>query len=152
MAKKPLADELVQSSVRLPRLLFDQLQQSNDERGGRGVSEEIRDRLEASFKPKPTEETSDPKTWELLDAVNYVATNIRSWYGPWWENRFAFDVLKEAINRILTQRFQPKGEPVAKPGPLAEIVFSEGDHLKDKDTMGRMVAAIWLSSNPKREG
>jgi hypothetical protein len=85
-----------------------------------------------------------------LDAIAHLDTAVRTYYGPWSRDRFAFDVLKEAIDRILVQRFQPSGEPIAKPTDLAKMFFKE-DHLKDKELMGRHIAAMQLSSKQKRK-
>ena len=150
MAKKA-DDEMVQSTIRLPSSLFNRLEASNKQRGGRGVSEEIRRRLEASFERKAPEDWDDPRTTELLDAISYLDTSVRTYYGAWPKDRFAFEVLQKAIDRVLVQRFQPSGEAKAKPSELADVVFGEGEHLRSATEMGRMIAAIWLSSNPRRE-
>ena len=146
------ADPMVQSAIRLPRSLHDRLKRAG---GDRGMGEEIRSRLERSFEqesaPGRAKGRTDAATQELVSALAYLAAQVPEYYGPWSQDRYSFDVLRNAINVVLTQRFQPKGESVAKPTDLADIVFGEGDHLKDKEAMGRMIAAIWLSSIPKRE-
>jgi hypothetical protein len=148
MAKKS-DDGMEQISIRLPKEWIKELGKA----GSRTIGPEIRRRLEASFRPEATkaEEAADPRTKELLDAVAFLANNVNTYYGLWSQDRFAFEILQEAINRILTQRFAPTGKPIANPDELAGIVFGEGDHLKDKEAMGRMIAAFWLSSNPKVE-
>ncbi len=146
--KKIPDDDMEQISIRLPKDLLKDLGKG----GKRTIGPEIRRRLQLPGGPEPIggEEAPDPRTKELLSALTYLAANVPDYYGPWSQDRFAFDVLREAIDRILTQRFRPKGNPVAAPTDLADLVFGEGDHLKNVETMGRMIAAIWLSSNPKQ--
>jgi hypothetical protein len=147
MAKKKPANDMVQMGVWLPRKLYDDLKAIG---GKRGSAKELRRRLEASF---AQDVAADPKTVELLDAIKYLARTTTDCYGHWSQDRFAFEVLQEAITVVLTQRFQPAAKAEAKPTDLADLLFGYGGgkYLKDKEAMGRMIAAIWLSSNPKRE-
>ena len=72
MKTKP-ADDMVQSAIRLPRSLHERLKKAG---GDRGMGEEIRRRLEASFEAERS--PADPKTRELLDAVASCAEEISS--------------------------------------------------------------------------
>lgn len=56
---------MVQSAVRLPRSLHERLKKAG---GERGMGEEIRRRLEASFEAEKA--PNDPKTRKLLDAIS----------------------------------------------------------------------------------
>ena len=152
MAKKADDDNMVQSTIRLPKGRYEDLEKAAKKSGARGVSEEIRNRLEASF---AQDEMADPKTGQLLDAIKYLADNVGALYGEpgsqWSTDRFAFDVLRTAIDRVLTQRFQPEGSAVAKPDELAALTFGEGEHLASSEKMGAMIAGMWLYSHSKRE-
>ena len=54
----------IQTSFRLPRELYERLVEAA---GEKGLAEEIRRRLEASFEAKPS--ADDPKTKQLVDAI-----------------------------------------------------------------------------------
>ena len=69
MPRRPLADKGVQTSVRLPRDLYDRLISAA---GDKGIGEEIRQRLEASFSPAAVE-LADPRLRDLLAAISRAA-------------------------------------------------------------------------------
>ena len=69
MPRKPLADKGVQTSVRLPRDLYDRLISAA---GDKGIGEEIRQRVEASFSPAAVE-LADPRLRDLLAAISRAA-------------------------------------------------------------------------------
>ncbi len=105
-------DEMIQSAVRLPRSLHERLKKAG---GERGMGEEIRRRLEASFDAERV--PSDPKTRELLEAISFVARQATNHFGSWSDDAFAFKVLKLGVDRLL-KHYQPKNDPaLAKPNP-----------------------------------
>jgi hypothetical protein len=117
--ERETGNEMIQSAVRLPRSLHERLKKAG---GERGMGEEIRRRLEASFE---AEAPSDPKTRELLEAISYVAAQTTHFFGSWSVNAFAFQSLKASVDRLLKQ-YRPKGDPaLAIPNPTAagEIIF-----------------------------
>ena len=63
-------DELIQTAVRLPQSLHERLKKAG---GERGMGEEIRRRLEASF-------AADQSARELLDAISAVAEETTNYY------------------------------------------------------------------------
>ncbi len=67
--RKPLADKGVQTSLRLPRDLYDSLGRVA---GDKGIGEEIRQRLEASFVQGPAP-SKDPWFSDLLTAIDQAA-------------------------------------------------------------------------------
>jgi hypothetical protein len=69
MPRRPLADKGIQTSVRLPRELYDRLMR---EAGEKGIGEEIRRRLEMSFTPTPVT-SGDPRFGDLLTAIGHAA-------------------------------------------------------------------------------
>src|SRR5690242_19884682 len=113
------ADDMVQSAIRLPQSLHQRLKKAG---GDRGMGEEIRRRLEASFDAEKT--PANPKMIYLLDAISSCAEEITNDFGSWSEDPFAFEVLKGCVN-LLLMRFQPKGKPVAnlKPDSMAAWLF-----------------------------
>src|SRR5262250_773973 len=81
-------------TLRLPRELHDRLKEAG---GERGLTAQIRDRLEASFAGTPPS-ADDPKTAELLQAVASVARFGKQKIGRWHENPYAFAILKAAVD------------------------------------------------------
>ena len=79
--KRKNDDEMVQTAVRLPQSLRDRLSKAG---GERGLGEEIRRRLEASFEAEKA--PADPKTRELLDAIASCAEEIARDFGSWSED------------------------------------------------------------------
>src|SRR5712671_3368256 len=77
------ADKGIQTSLRLPRTLYELLSKAA---GDRGIGEEIRQRLQASFAPV----RRDPKTAELATAVAQIASEASSYYRPWHEDPHTF--------------------------------------------------------------
>jgi hypothetical protein len=121
MKRKKNEDWMIQAAVRLPRELQERLKRAG---GERGMGEEIRRRLEASFEAeKPP---ANPKTRELLDAISFVAEQTDDYYGNWAEDPFAFEVAKACVELLLAER-RPKGEAAPHPTEFAEIVFAP-DH------------------------
>ena len=140
MPRPPLADKSMQTSVRLPRELHERLMAVA---GNKGIGEEMRQRLEASFDPQ--QRRVDPKTAELLDGVANVARTIGSFYAPWHENPYALAAVRSAVETLLTA-LGPKGEPVFRPRPdnegWSDLLFDPKD---PPETAGRMLAMSALS-------
>jgi hypothetical protein len=114
--RKPLADETVQTSVRLPRELYDQLVQVA---GERGTSTEIRRRLEMSLSGEAPAE-GDKKTRELLSDLARAARKIEDAYGPWHEDEFATEIFAlhaESVVRGTGKMPVPRSEPVTPRAP-----------------------------------
>ena len=100
--KRKNADEMVQTAVRLPQSLRDRLSKAG---GERGLGEEIRRRLEASF--DAAKAPADPKTPELLDEIKRIALNMPL-DEPWHADRDAYEVFEAAIKRAF--EVQPSDE------------------------------------------
>jgi len=121
--RRPLADKGVQSSVRLPRDLYDRLMAAA---GAKGIGEEIRQRLEASFSPAAAD-LEDPLFRDLLAAIRRAAAAAAKLHplpagiredeegnrvtyqvpdlGP---DRSAYDAFREAVTKLL-DAFEPEG-------------------------------------------
>jgi hypothetical protein len=171
--KRKTGDDMIQSAVRLPQSLHERLKKAG---GERGMGEEIRRRLEASFSAE-AEAPSDPKTRELLEAISFVVEQTTRFYGSWSKDAFAFQMLKLSVERLL-KHYQPKGDPaLAKPNPTVagEIIFgptgplgptgptgaatgptgpngptspAENENLSAEE-ISRTVVGMWLSTRPK---
>src|SRR5262245_35369871 len=73
---------MIQTALWLPRAMHEQLKKTG---GDRGLGDEIRRRLQASF----DEEQVDATTHELLDAIEQIERNL-SLDEPWHTDRFTF--------------------------------------------------------------
>jgi hypothetical protein len=100
-------------SLRIPHDLYDRLAQV---RGNGNVSEEIRQRLEASFDRE--QRAADPKTAKLLGAIAEMAGRVTGWQN----DADQFDALAHAINLLLAG-FKPAGEPKGDSSALANILI-----------------------------
>lgn len=138
------ADDMVQSAIRLPRSLHQRLKKTG---GERGMGEEIRRRLEASFDAEKAR--TDPKMIYLLDAITSCAAEIANDYGSWSDDPFAFEVLKGCVDLLLT-RFQPKGNPVPKPRAGSSAAFLFGSEPKAAE-LSRTYVHTWISFGMKGE-
>jgi hypothetical protein len=144
MRPKP-ADDMVQSAIRLPRTVHERLKKAG---GERGMGEEIRRRLEASFAAESS--PTDAKTRGLLDAVVYCAEEISRDFGPWSEEPYAFAVLKETIS-LLLKNFEPKGKPVRNlnPGSVLAFLFDDDPSAKPEKVSPYYVS-FWTRRRAER--
>ncbi len=132
-------------AVRLPRELQERLRQAG---GKRGIGEEIRRRLEASFEA----ESVSPKTRELLDAIVFCCGETDNYYrrdpgiGGWAENAFAFEVLKACLD-LLLKTYRPKGEVVSPPDTMASLFFAGEEKPED---IGRFIVRDLMRAREKR--
>ena len=91
----------VQTSLRLPEELRDRLTQAAVE-NGRGIGEEMRRRLEASFgsaAPAP----DDPQTARLLRVIARSAAILNQEWAPWHADAGAWAVFKAAVESTLAE-------------------------------------------------
>ena len=98
MKKHKKDDMMTQSAVRLPQGLHQRLKKAG---GERGMGEEIRRRLEASFAAE-AEAPSNPKTRELLEEIERLALTTPL-DAPWYADGDAFKVFKGAIDAALSK-------------------------------------------------
>jgi hypothetical protein len=134
------SDRETMLAFRVPRELHERLKTAA-EKNNRGITAEVRERLEASLAPRAV--NSDPKTQELLDAIANVARTIGSFYKPWHESPYSLAVVRSAVATLLTA-LGPKGEPVFEPEPedWASILFDTND---PPETVGRALAMMTLT-------
>ena len=132
MRPKP-ADDMVQSAIRLPRTLHERLKKAG---GDRGMGEEVRRRLEASFAAERS--PLDAKARELLNAIAFCAQEITRDFGPLSKEPYAFAVLKETISKLMT-RYEPKGELVPNLQPdvsAIEFLFADEPSAPPEKAVG----------------
>lgn len=136
--KRKKDDEMAATAVRLPQSLHERLKKAG---GERGMGEEIRRRLEASFDAEAA--SANPKTAELAGAVIYCADQTALFYGDWSKDAFAFEVLKACVDMLLTYH-HPEGTAVPHPiaGSSAEAYFGPEHSPKDAS---RLFLNAWQS-------
>jgi hypothetical protein len=141
--KKESQDGMVQSAVRLPRGLHERLKNAG---GDRGMGDEIRRRLEASFEAEKI--SGNPNTRELINAISFSDEELVRDFGSWSRDRFAFEVFRESVNGLL-KHYEPKGEPIPLPNSdgLAGILYAENPSAED---VGRFLVGTWIRDQPKR--
>jgi hypothetical protein len=143
--KRKHDDEMVQTAVRLPQSLRDRLSKAG---GDRGLGEEIRARLEASFEAEKV--PLDWKMREIFEAIASCAAEAARDYGSWSEDAFAFEVLRGCVNMLLTQ-YQPRGEVVPHPDPggMADIIFGK-EYAPKPEELSRIYVGYWISKKAER--
>src|SRR3954469_9482494 len=141
--KKLNPENMVQSAVRLPRSLHERLKKAG---GDRGMGDEIRRRLEASFDAEKV--PSNPDTQKLIDAISFSDEELVRDFGSWSKDRFAFEVFRQSLNAVLKQ-YEPKGELVPAPNPngLAQILYADNPSAGD---VSRFLVGTWIRDQPKR--
>ena len=136
---------MIQTALWLPRDMHEQLKKDG---GERGLGDEIRRRLQATFGAE--QRPSDPLTDLLLNLIKQIALKL-SLDGSWWANRFACDVLKAAINWLLsdlTSNIYSKSEP--QPATMAKLQARYGPDEKP-ETIGRILATAVLVENANEQ-
>lgn len=127
---------MIQTALWLPREMHEQLKKAG---GERGLGEEIRSRLSASFdvKQRPS---GDPHTDLLLDLIKRIALKL-SVDGEWWFSRTSFDAFKASINHLLSEltSVDPPKEAVGQ--------FQTRYGSTDPEAIGRKLAHAVLTEN-----
>jgi hypothetical protein len=141
--KRETKDEMTQSAVRLPRSLHERLKKAG---GNRGMGDEIRRRLEASFDAEKI--PGNPDTRELINAITFTDEELVRDFGSWSNDRFAFEVFRVSVNALL-KHYEPEGEAVPAPNPdgLAVLLFADNPSAED---VGRFLVGAWIRDQPKR--
>jgi hypothetical protein len=142
--KRKNDDELVQTAVRLPQNLRDRLSEVG---GERGLGEEIRRRLEASF--EVADPSVDPKTRELLDAIAFFDEEMFHHFGSWSKEPFAFNVMKACVDMLLAY-YRPEGEAKAPPTTDRKAALLYGPDTSP-EALSRLLVHAWTRRGAKRE-
>jgi hypothetical protein len=132
LPRKPLSDDVVQVSVRLPRKLLNQLEAV----AGQGrVSSEIRERVEASLR-SPGMAAVDPKTTELIRRLSVACLAIEEAYGPWWRDGFPSRVLIRVMGLLVARLSEGTwGKPDEEESFRAPAPGSTLDNLMGNQTL-----------------
>lgn len=102
---------------------------------GWAVGEEIRRRLEGSAVDKIR--AGDNPTHRLIEAIIQVAINVKPPFGPWYENRFAFDTFRAAVLALIDLH-RPSGVPTRpSDNAIADMYLGEDG---TPEAAGRMIA------------
>jgi hypothetical protein len=140
--KRKTDDETTQTAIRLPTDLYQRLKRAG---GERGMAEQIRNRLEASFEAEKA--PADAKTRELLDAIAFVADETATYCGHWSDKVFAFEVLAECID-LLLKMHRPTGEARPTFTDFGELFFASNSSSED---ISRSFVGDWRRAKAKRE-
>jgi hypothetical protein len=141
--KRKNEDEMVQTAVRLPQSLRDRL---SDAGGERGLGEEIRRRLEASF--EAGEVPVDPKTRDLRDAIAFFDEEMFHHFGSWSKEPFAFEVMWACLNMLLTY-YRPEGEAKAPPATDSKTALLYGPD-SSPEALSRLLVHAWTRRGSTR--
>jgi hypothetical protein len=126
----------VNTSVVLPPWIHERLKNSD-----RGVSEELRDRVERTL----ADEGIDERTRLLRDAVVYLADHLSKEMGAAWHSSpKVHQELVAGIARHL-ERQRPAAEPAGQPEPQTSEIF---DLEEPPGTIGRLRERDFVMSLP----
>jgi hypothetical protein len=126
----------INTSVVLPPGIHERLKNSD-----RGVSEELRDRVERTF----ADEGLDERTRLLRDAVVYLADQLSKEMGAAWHSSpKVHQELVAGITRHL-ERQRPAAEPAGQPEPQTSEIF---DLDEPPGTIGRLRERDFVLSLP----
>jgi hypothetical protein len=113
-------DNDTQTSLRLPRTMYDALSKAAEDHGS-GIGEEIRERLEASIGESPAG-SRDPRFGALLTALAHVAAGAARMYPARrleYQGRTVEDITAhwvfEGATHMLLDAFRPEGIPDGLP-------------------------------------
>ena len=135
---------MLQTALWLPRDMHARLKEAG---GDRGLGDEIRRRLQASFGVE--KRPPDPVTDLLLDLIKRTALNL-SLEDAWWADRFAFDVFKTAINELLSDLDTIVGSHRRQPGAMSKLQARYGPDEKP-ETIGRILARAAFAENAEEQ-
>lgn len=130
-----------QTSLRMPRALYERLSTAARE-NGRGVGEEIRRRLSASFELEPLAvPIADAPTQRLISALTRMAASFAQWFGPWHASPAAGRLFRRSVSKLLLlmgppESDDPRSLPTPRPGSVAAELFAS------KPTLNAMMSAL----------
>ena len=139
-----VTQNMTQTALWLPHNMHKRLREAG---GERGMGEEIRERLQASFNAEDAENKPSGVPWEteeLLREVSFCAEQVSNHFGSWFKDAFAFQVLKASVETLLNQ-YRPEGDPShAKPSltQSGERIFGKNGEGKNRspEEFGRTLA------------
>jgi hypothetical protein len=126
---------MVQTALWLPRDMHEKLKEAG---GERGLGEEIRRRLQHAFDAAET--PGDQITSEVLDQIKDIIRDLSS-DEPWYANRFVYEVLRAAIDVLLSShRPNSDGNPATK-ARLQSLYGQEAP-----EAIGRMIGFVAIKA------
>jgi hypothetical protein len=125
--------ETVQTAVRLPVEMHEQLRQSS---GSGGVSEEIRRRLQRSF----DDDAVDPVTREVATAIVHLAADVQRDYGASWYGYEETHNIFVAAVAVHLAEYKPPAASL-----LSQLIMGFGEQVAGQmqqapDALGAMLA------------
>jgi hypothetical protein len=118
-------------AFRLPKDLHDKLATASEATHGEGVSEEIRRRLEASFRGSDAS-----RHWQ--DAIGRVIRAIEDAYGAdWYKNAFAKRVVWQWARQVFGSQEDPEFQEPRQGSFIARM--AERENFRDADTLAFML-------------
>jgi Arc-like DNA binding domain len=117
----------IHTAVVLPREMLDQLRESGRERG-RGVSEEIRNRLGGSLLDDKLDQTTRLFTGEILELAGWVRRHVGT---EWYADVYAHEVFSHAVAARLARH-----KPTATSAAAASGTTTPPD---DPAVVGRVI-------------
>ena len=123
---------MLQTALWLPRDMHEQLKKAG---GERGLGDEIRRRLQYALAVAET--PSDQITDEVLDQIKDITRDHRDWYA----DRFVFDVVKAAIE-VLLSTHRPSSEGKSETKARLQELYGE----QTPEAIGRMIAFIAIKA------
>jgi len=145
MTVKKAPDGPMQTAiVRLPPEMVIALKNAAEAagRGERGMSEEIRRRLDASLRA----DNLRPSSRYVGALITNLAESASDNFGYWGTDAFAYEVLVSAI-RLFMEPMRPGGdaEPHFNPDGIADLLFDTSD---TPETIARSLVAVALQITP----
>jgi len=113
---------------------------------GHGLSTEIRLRLEQTYYDQRGDPL-DPKTDDLTDSINWLATNLaRSFGTKWHQHPYVLAAFRAGVELFLAQQ-QPEGDKDAPPNTPGLFPETLVQYRKDPpDVVGRTQAQFIIAS------
>ena len=105
---------MVHTAVVLPRELLEQLRKEAAA-SGKGLSTEIRHRLQLVDAQKGIDAARDPETQELVRIIENLADNLAGDLGKkWHEHAYALAAFRAGVTAFLA-RYKPEGDASVRP-------------------------------------
>ena len=112
--RPPSDDPMVHTAVVLPRDLLEQLRK-DAAASGKGLSTEIRHRLQLVDAQQMIDAARDPETKELTRTIENLADNLARDLGKkWHEHAYALTAFRAGVMAFLAQ-YKPEGDASVRP-------------------------------------
>ena len=126
---------MIQTALWLPRDMHERLKEDG---GERGLGDEIRRRLQYAL--EATQTPSDKITDEAVHQIKDIVRDL-SGDDPWHANRFVYNVLRAAIDVVLSNH-QPSGEGKPETKARLQALYSE----ETPEAIGRLIGLVAIKA------